>query len=1678
MSIELYLGDFIKIKNNENKESVFYVDYIDSKKIELIDVKDMKKEVLLVDESGYIGDGSIESITLLHRNEKSGYANQNELLPNTWIEITFSDEEKVNGYIISLEDDVINVKIEDNIIYINFEYKGLPEGISGIKVIDSPVVLDEEAEVEAEAEGETEEDIIFEKELNVEVMYENVNKKMYRYSLEEQLNDLMNVFILKKVKNPHLLVARYKYLREKTSLFDENGNIIGVKNKEINLLKDTIMNYELNLNWIQYVSKVKRNIYCFHDEINQLEETKNIDIELIDIVNDRIDIMTKQEILGSKSTGLDMKYKTYYDNLHIAPFSEITNDFNNGKIESGVIKTNSMVVLNNYGDFKDTLIKINNNKMELSMGVMSYEYISGDVLDFYSLLSYPKSVVLYTNIKMPMTNIMVRSNYSRYSVKYWEVLGDIVERKRIDGFNGIMNIMRGVDESVGDYLERVLPKVDVILKNYIDENVYYTSIKDLVKEMEPFMIYLDGLNIKDYEKIKERVETDIKKWINKYKETVLMYDGIKKSDKIRNISSIINDELKIKYDLTSHMTIYEIINKMTSIDYGRYNNIVQSIKSVSLMTTENLLNEIKNIEIPKVEKSKECIMKKYENIVDLVKDDGYDIKLEDGKVIKDGDYAFLGNEFYTRHGKKWEKVESNEELCNTSKNCLQSGKTCVTMRHKNKEMEEKIVSQILSEFDVNYQINKQKMEEELKNDLIKENKNIEILKEIRYNTLIKTNINQYNIGEKLEKDVRVYSPYIGIRDLILSEQNFVKKQIDLINFVETLTRVYNINDKAETNHWLYCKETNTELLPRFYYTLAKSYVINKETYDLTAYKETMEKILEEIGATSGGFWIDKYSGFVIKPIDFSDDNGYEDGFKIKMNEVVEEDVEIKIKLEDEIKRDENVKKMVQIIKVMNQLLGIVVEEYLVLKMVESNIGLIIPIPDDKILNKMVLKKLTAEEQKNDKLIKKLIKTKIDSIKNQEILILTLSAYIISIQVQIPSIRIRKIFYNCGNPDLTKYPLNGNPDDLETIQFVLCVLYNEKEKMSHKEPFNELMDKNFIMNNMIIFVKNVCNKIISDMKMISEMINEKNEYLLRNKHELEFITNKKDWTNFLPPLHPIKVPMLDNISTIFENIKANYTSNNKDVRLKIISKVIHVSLIIQENIQNIVVKEKKILKDLVGNYFIDNACCNEIIEPTVLDFFDKKCGNSITGLNKSVVEFGILMKIINKKIKNTTFLSIINTKLVYPVVDWDKITEEIMIYTFIHYCHFESNIPEDIIEVCPNKIELLKGETLFEKVKDLGITKSKWERLLKIIGKRNIINTSEKYKKVCKLDKTGESNDEYYDKLMKIINDESVDKDKVYESMQIENTQKIKDIKRNINTKYFDKTDNYEEEITPEKIQFLKDNIKNIVVIYPEMIKNGVELSFSSSSEWGKLALSHIEKIRNYISEYYNNFNGLVISDELNKKLFSLSKYVELTENICINNPIGYYFFIIESIFINIVYELSVSNTTYINIVLNMIYSTDKKINIEYDAVMESVFKQKEKEKNNLVRRITNMNKEERSLLKMEKYLRLGEWYTGKGNKLILNYNAKTYDMDGDNFDDVDDANDPGEEFEDLYEKDENEDEYDELIEYKEDAIDEFGQSVYDVIGDDLDDFDEDLMNDYNELEANTNMLEDFISENG
>ena len=138
-SNSLELGDIIQIiapSNSELNENIFLIDYIDENKIKILNVDPeiSTDEITLNIENFVFMDKTITQINLLDRTDKKGYIKQNNIELNNWLEIKFNTDIPIilTGQVLSIEEDMIEIKTWPNnqVIYIDFAYKGLPESLN------------------------------------------------------------------------------------------------------------------------------------------------------------------------------------------------------------------------------------------------------------------------------------------------------------------------------------------------------------------------------------------------------------------------------------------------------------------------------------------------------------------------------------------------------------------------------------------------------------------------------------------------------------------------------------------------------------------------------------------------------------------------------------------------------------------------------------------------------------------------------------------------------------------------------------------------------------------------------------------------------------------------------------------------------------------------------------------------------------------------------------------------------------------------------------------------------------------------------------------------------------------------------------------------------------------------------------------------------------------------------------------------------------------------------------------------------------------------------------------------------------------------------------------------------------------------------------------------------------
>lgn len=410
----IQLGDIIQLTSPENEmlnNHTFFVDYIDRAKMVVIEKETLEKKTLMLN-NGVIENGSVKKISILYREKSPSYAVQNNLLPSTWIDIIIEGS-TITGQITNLEEDMIEVRVHptDQTIYINFDYKGLPEDLSISKIIIrdepeipmvvpqeenmpspvdndnmddfpldqgliSPQLENEEAKEEEKEEEENLEQkdvIIFGETLKPIRQMLEMDLRHLKYSIEEQTTDFLEVLLsnvptLKRndtiLNNFNTIITRFKQLRERFSVFDKNNNIVPDKitgktyvyhDQNWKPLIKTLTELKQKLYWILLVGKNVKNVYDaqFENDENYQDIHLNFIYEDLNYINESLENYKTNTISLDQNRYIELYKKI---NLSLTPYKDLEGD-----------ALDDIIYIKEI--MKDMTVLIKNNESFLSHGV-------------------------------------------------------------------------------------------------------------------------------------------------------------------------------------------------------------------------------------------------------------------------------------------------------------------------------------------------------------------------------------------------------------------------------------------------------------------------------------------------------------------------------------------------------------------------------------------------------------------------------------------------------------------------------------------------------------------------------------------------------------------------------------------------------------------------------------------------------------------------------------------------------------------------------------------------------------------------------------------------------------------------------------------------------------------------------------------------------------------------------------------------------------------------------------------------------------------------------------------------------------------------------------------------------------------------------------------------------------
>ena len=833
-----------------------------------------------------------------------------------------------------------------------------------------------------------------------------------------------------------------------------------------------------------------------------------------------------------------------------------------------------------------------------------------------------------------------------------------------------------------------------------------------------------------------------------------------------------------------------------------------------------------------------------------------------------------------------------------NKNVFKLIKKCVDSDFGAEVVKKDLIKEMYDEFDSTYIENVNNYKKKI-NKLWKYEYDLLVkLRIINKYLLYKYENDKLKLVKPIEESDVILSPYSKLFDIIMGQSDFVKKQHDIIQFVNKYTRPMSPlidtkkNCKVDTcdtscKYWLYCIATNNKLVPTFISTLASVFVENGN------YFQTITEIKNRQGIEIDDKIVDEHSGLDIEKIALSSDEGFEDsGFKMQSREILEKNAgdaifqtpKEKNVIKKELLMNPKGKIINNVITSMTNYMGIVLENYTELIIQHTLAAL-----DETVDSQDIYEKKIERQLKEGKKI-----PSYQDVFNKSLLAFTFAYISIYISVSIPSVQSKKTFPGCKR-SFVGYPITGD-EDSSNIKYIACVAAGIKTKIYPWKAIPKSAEK------IATIIKNTMNAYVLKQGEIKMLINEKRNYLLQNEDDLIPIElDIKNWINFLPPLQNItnKTPsILDKPfkESLLQNIKSGSKDQFEQIRV-VNSKMIYFSMAIIQDIHKVVKKEDMLLTNSNKVPFIQNACCNTG-EYKTIDYFIKKEPSILK--NNDIVSYlsNINYDMINMA-QSTLLVDPQNSKIKFPPIN-SEFSQSTIYQGFIEFCHFNTDSPinSQLTEYCLTKPEDFdKNKTLKENIdifKQEGISYSldSFNKLLDAVNKLNIIPLDLVHTIPSSLSHIRDLVDHMIDSQNSMGTEFLTLYKNVLDSYDIDNSSNNADV-RDLRNYLGDNIPNLENEVIGYFNQFSnltrgeKEKLYQFIKTIMDFNSNGNEYFTNSSDETLYRAISFI---KNVIFNFINVFPNIIIN-KVSFEEIKIPPHWDLTEdhNFDIKNIIKEYY---------------------------------------------------------------------------------------------------------------------------------------------------------------------------------------------
>ena len=345
--------------------------------------------------------------------------------------------------------------------------------------------------------------------------------------------------------NIHLMINRFKELREQFSKFDSYDNVYDIKinGNYYKPLIDRILKMDINLKWIVPVVSNRKKIYGVSNAIASdiSIETPGGELRAIETLQNKY--------YDRNNVDQTLTYSAFNKQIQsiMLPFEGVDNS--EQFLSNEQVLTSIDAIVDNLGKFKSSVFDKDNEvesrefviqrynlglsnitKDTLKSGKTLYirnEMTPNDTMTVKSLIFLPEPVVKFSTISLPSTNILDRATLHQNYFLLFKLLhknADIVPHvisdlstqldyeqmekdDKITFLNGIQEFMLDPNMDIEHFdenekfkqlLEVIVPKTRFlirIIRKHIKDKI---SFMDVVKALEPFMVYPSDITYQQY----------------------------------------------------------------------------------------------------------------------------------------------------------------------------------------------------------------------------------------------------------------------------------------------------------------------------------------------------------------------------------------------------------------------------------------------------------------------------------------------------------------------------------------------------------------------------------------------------------------------------------------------------------------------------------------------------------------------------------------------------------------------------------------------------------------------------------------------------------------------------------------------------------------------------------------------------------------------------------------------------------------------------------------------------------------------------------------------------------------------------------------------------------------------------------------------------------------------------